>query len=247
MYSSWKILLIVTILLQSCSANPTESEPADLSILFVGNSLTYTNDLPKILERLLAYSDLPSVEVKSIARANYGLEDHWVLGSARSEIAKGGWDVVILQQGPSATEGRPSLLSYSKLFNEEIRAVGAVPALYMVWPSIQRFFDFEGVSNSYAAAAESVEGLLFPAGEAWRSAWRLDPNLALYGDDGFHPSRAGSYLAAVVMYEQLANRDPRDLPADAARLNLPEALTGLLHEAAAEANKKFSRSRSQIQ
>jgi hypothetical protein len=83
-----------------------------------------------------------------------------------------------------------------------------------VWPDQSRFFDFDGVSDSYETAAQSVGGLLFPAGEAWRLAWARDASLALYGPDGFHPSLLGSYLVALVMYEQLAVQDPRDLPAE---------------------------------
>ncbi|MCH8125145.1 hypothetical protein IIC38_04175 [candidate division KSB1 bacterium] len=36
------------------------------------------------------------------------------------------------------------------------RAVKAQTALYMVWPAASRFFDFDGVSDSYKTAAEGV-------------------------------------------------------------------------------------------
>jgi hypothetical protein len=35
----------------------------------------------------------------------------------------------------------------------------------------------------------------------WREAWRRDSRSALYGADGFHPTAAGSYLTAVVIYQ----------------------------------------------
>ena len=115
--------------------------------------------------------------------------------------------------------------------------------MYMVWPSQVRSFDFDGVSNSYSTAAELVDGLLFPAGEAWRAAWALDATVRLYGPDGFHPSVAGSYLAALVMYQQLASRDPRDLSADRFTSDgIDAALAETLVNAAAEANELFGRS-----
>jgi hypothetical protein len=43
-----------------------------------------------------------------------------------------------------------------------------------------------------------------PAGEAWRAAWRRDPELPLYDRDGFHPSRLGSCLAALAVYQAIA-------------------------------------------
>ncbi len=228
----------------STSPPPPGPEPEDLAVLFIGNSLTAWNDIPVTLRLLLENADVGSIVVESVAFPDFGLEDHWRTGPARDRIAAGGWDVVILQQGPSATEGRPSLLEYSQRFADEIELVGARTALYMVWPAQARFFDFDGVSDSYATAAALVGGLLFPAGEAWRAAWAYDADLALYGPDGFHPSLLGSYLAALVMYEQLSGRDPRDLPAviptASGNTTLDPATAAVLHQAAAEANEQFA-------
>ena len=228
---------------------PPELEPVrppagTISVLFVGNSLTYSNDLPGMVERLLAGADLGPVAVTSYSFPNFGLQDHWVNPLTMSAVA-GGWDFVILQQGPSATQGRPSLLDYSVRFADEIRDAGGTPGLYMVWPASSRDFDFDGVSDSYATAAELVDGLLFPAGEAWRAAWRKDASLQLYSGDGFHPSVVGSYLAALVIYEQLSGHDLADLPlttpADLGLFTTDAQTVRLLHDAAAEANDMFAR------
>lgn len=221
-------------------ANLPSEEELRLDVLFIGNSLTYWNDLPGMLVRLFERGGAGPVRVEAVTSPGVGLPDHWVDGEAVRRIREGGWDVVVLQQGPSATEGRPYLLEYSQLFAEEIAAVGARTALYMVWPAEARFHDFDGVSDSYATAAGLVGGLLFPAGEAWLDAWDRDPRLELYGPDRFHPSLRGTYLAALVMYEQLARKDPRDLPAaiptatEWVLLPADEAVT--LHEAAVSAN-----------
>ncbi len=166
-----------------------------------------------MLRAMLVDAGVDVGRIESVAEPNYGLQDNWVMGSARDRIAAGGWDVVVMQQGPSATEGRPSLLDYSKRFADEIRAAGGRPALYMVWPSLSRFFDFDGVSDSYRTAAQQADALVYPAGEAWRAAWAKDADLELYGVDGFHPSQLGTYAAALVMFEQLSGKDTRDLPA----------------------------------
>lgn len=200
----------------SCGGQEAPTAPiagdAAVRVLFVGNSLTYFNEMPDMLAALVRATGTESALVASIARPSYGLEDHWTQSVTFDRIAEG-WDVVVLQQGPSATEGRPSLLEYSEKFATPIRDAGAIPALYMVWPSESRASDFAGVSSSYSAAADLVAGLLFPAGEAWLAAWELDAAIELYGPDRFHPSPLGSYAAAVVIYEQLTGRDPRELPA----------------------------------
>lgn len=239
---------IIALLFWTCCGNtPVENDDdgEGLRLLFIGNSLTYTNNLPGLLRNMLRQAGVDVGRMESVALPNYGLQDHWVQGPARRGIADDAWDIVVLQQGPSATEGRPSLLEYSERFADEIEAVGGRPALYMVWPASARAFDFDGVSYSYRTAAENVDGLLFPAGEAWQAAWRREPTLALYGPDGFHPSLLGTYLAALVMFEQLTGRDLHDLPpvipsTDGDVTITPERAR-VLQDAAMEANAAFAR------
>lgn len=238
-------LLLVGPVLAACQDGVTGPGPDERGVLFVGNSLTYAHDLPGMLADLLELGGLSDFHIAAVAKPNYGLPDHWADGEARARIASGGWEVVVLQQGPSATEGRPYLLDYAEAFAAEIRAVGAEPALYMVWPSSQRSFDFDGVFDSYETAAAQVDGFFYPAGEAWRIAWETDPDVALYGPDGFHPSLLGTYLAALVMYEQLSELDARDLPATippgGGSVPIEADVALLLQEAAHEANARHAR------
>lgn len=226
-------------------AGPDRGQDGELDVLFIGNSLTYANDLPGMLESLFEMGGQGPISTRSVVAGGVGLPDHWDAGTATETIREGGWDVVVLQQGPSATEGRPYLLEYAVLFAEEIEAVGARTALYMVWPAESRYFDFPGVSDSYATAADLVDGLLFPAGEAWLAAWRRDPGLELYGPDRFHPSLEGTYLAALVMYQQLSGRSPADLPNAIPTgedfVFLPDDVATTLQESAQEANERFAR------
>lgn len=230
----------------ACGQSPAPFEPpaadGSLRILFIGNSLTAFNDLPGMLDSLLRTGGVEDRTIAAIARPGYGLEDHWSQQATHDAIARG-WDVIVLQQGPSATEGRPSLLAYSEMFAEPIRDAGAVPALYMVWPAEARSFDFAGVSDSYSDAADRIGGLLFPAGEAWLAAWDIEPDVELYGPDRFHPNPLGTYAAALVMYEQLSGADARDVAggipgfADLA----PTADLDVARRAAHEANLRHRR------
>lgn len=242
------LIAVVTATCGNNGADPALQEfeppaPEALSLLLVGNSLTYTNDLPAMVASLLQDGGHAPVDVRASAYPNYGLQDHWVTPATRDAIEAGGWDFVVLQQGPSATEGRPSLLEYVALFDAEIRGGGAETALYMVWPSTARSFDFDGVSDSYATAAAAVGGTLFPAGEAWRAAWRVDENLPFYGGDGFHPSVLGSYLAALTIYQRIDGGEERNVPAQIRRgsdvIPLDEGLADALFAAAVEANRAF--------
>ena len=125
----------------------------------------------------------------------------------------------MLQQGPSSLpESRVLLRDYAKRFAGEAKNAGARTALYMVWPAKARERDFDAVSESYALAAEDADGVLLPAGDAWRDAWRHDPSLELYAEDGFHPSRLGSYLAALTIWRGLSGQPVIGLPGSTASI-----------------------------
>lgn len=213
-------------------------------VLFIGNSLTYTYDLPLVVEALADSAGAPPLAVATIAAPNAALSDHWAatgVSAARPTIARGGWEVVVLQQGPSSRDDSRALLrDYAGRFAAEIRAIGATPALYQVWPAEPNQADFPRALESYALAAGDVDGLLLPVGEAWLAAWRRDPDLALYDVDGLHQSPAGTYLAALTIVAQLTGRSPVGLPAQVrtrrgATLTVPPDVAALLQAAAAEA------------
>jgi hypothetical protein len=166
------------------------------------------------------------------------LEDHWRGGSAQVRIQSEHWDAVVLQQGPSSLpESRANLRHWVAEFDELIRAAGGRSALYMVWPDVSRLSWFDRVRDSYALAARDVSGWFLPAGEAWRAAWRTDPSLALYGADGFHPTAAGSYAAAVTIFAGLSGRSPLGLPAPA---TVDPTTAERLQQAAKEALESYS-------
>lgn len=235
----------------SPSASPSPPTDAELRLLFVGNSLTYTNDLPGLIAAL-AWADNMSIETSAETYPDFGLEDHLNRGDAADAITQGRWDIVVLQQGPSSLpESRANLLMYTTRFADLITPTGAKPALYMVWPASNRQGDFDGVSRSYTEAAEAVDGYLFPVGEAWRAAWQEDASLALYGPDGFHPSLLGTYLAAVVIFAQVSGRSPVGLPyafdAGSRRVEIPPTTALTLQRAAQQAIERYGLPRASLE
>lgn len=188
-------------------------EPVPLRVLFLGNSLTAANTLPLMVQAIAAQAG-ETIQVTEVSFGGVNLEDLYREGTALSEISSGRYQWVIMQQGPSSlAESQEDLERWTIAFNTPIRASGARPALYMVWPERARFSFFNAVRTSYLNAALSIEGWFIPAGETWRTAWRERPQLALYGADQFHPSALGSYAAALTIYCTLFGRSPEGLPA----------------------------------
>ena len=228
----------------SCG-NTTEPQlTGGIQVLFIGNSLTYANDLPGTLSRMaLAVGD--TIRVTTVAAPNFALIDHYLGGSdAVAVIGSRRWDYVVLQQGPSTTPiNRDSLIIATRFFAPHIRNAGAVPALYMVWPTSDRTAFFDAARISYQMAADTVDGIFLPAGRAWVQAWETNPNLTLYDADGLHPTAMGTYLAALVIYERLTGHDARSLPVNplvqGIPLGAPEATVRLLQRAAHETNALY--------
>jgi hypothetical protein len=211
-------------------------------VLFIGNSYTYVNDVPGLVQALVDSSHAgDSIAVETVAFPDFALVDHWNEGTALREIRKGGWRWVVLQQGPSSVgANRDTLRMWTKEFASEIVRSGASPALFSAWPSMSRTADFDRAIESYSLAAVDVNGLLLPVAASWLAAWRRDPSLQLYASDGLHASAEGSYLAALAIYGALRQRSPVGLPNVVVTrtgevLRVESARARLLQESAAEA------------
>ena len=180
----------------------TTSDP-EFNILFIGNSLTYFNDLPKLVKEN-AKSKGIIIETSSITYGGYAIIDHWEDGDVQDHIATGLFDFVIIQQGPSSQPyGREVLIEYGKLYKELCDTYGAKLAYYMVWPSRTYYYTFNGVIKNHRDAASINNALLCPVGEVWKAHFDATNNFDYYGSDGFHPSMLGSQVAADVIVESL--------------------------------------------
>lgn len=197
----------------ACSSDPAAPNlpEADIRVLFVGNSLTYSNDLPGVVATVAGAAGL-SVATASVAAPNYALEDHWHSGIA-GVIRSLQPDYVVMQQGPSSLpESRVHLVAWTDTLSRVIREAGAEPALLMVWPGLDRWSFLDDVRDSYAAAAQEVEGVFIPAGEAVRALRAQHPELDPLGPDGFHPSVLGTIVSGMVVVATLFDVEVTGLP-----------------------------------
>ena len=182
---------------------PIHLDSAETTILFVGNSLTYSNDLPQILQMIAStYSE--SVGTTCICKPNYAIIDHIEDGSIKRALDQHHYDYVIMQQGPSSQPyGRELLIDAAHQIKALENNYLFKSAFYMVWPSVNYYNTFDGVIESYSLAADETESILLPVGMVWKEYSKNLNNKSLYGPDLFHPSLKGSFLAAWVMFHTL--------------------------------------------
>jgi hypothetical protein len=222
-----------------------------MRVLFIGNSYTYQNNLPAMLDgfvRTLAPGT--RLETGAVVVGGATLESHWEGGEARAAIQKGAWNYVVLQEqsllgGPSidgvAIMNAPeaSFLPHARLFAQEVVAAGARPVFYMTWSRKADLEAQEVLTSAYTHISREQRGLLAPVGKAWLRVRRERPGLELYSEDGHHPGPAGTYLAACVLFTSLFDRPclgaPRRLVGGTETLvELPEDTARYLQQVGSE-------------
>lgn len=230
--------LLVAACLGTPSAPLAQIRGEGRRALFVGNSYLYTMDIPGLVLALSDSAGGDRIAVAMVTGPDLALIDHWTAGRVRTEIARGGWEWIILQQGPSSTEiNRDSLRQVTQLYAAEATKVQAKTGLFSAWPAQSRLQDFPRAIDSYQLAAGDVGGLYLPVAAAWVRAWELNPTLPLYAD-GLHPSAEGAYLSALVVYACLLGKSPVGLPRQLSTaervVGVSETTAGVLQSAAAD-------------
>jgi hypothetical protein len=225
--------LVLVATFAGCKSEKINGPTGTNRVLFIGNSYLYWQPLPQLVQAMAASTGDQFTAV-SVVGPNMALYDHLSGGDAVSTIAKGGWDYVVLQQGPSSVwYNRDSLRAATAIFDNHARKVNAKTALFSAWPQWVNRADFPRAIESYRLAAEDVNGLFMPVAQAWVRAMEMDPSLNLY-EDGLHPNRQGAYLSALVVYATILKKTPRGLPAELAGVQLDMATATLLQSAAAQ-------------
>lgn len=196
------------LLIVSCSFSYNQEKSLknyelSYSILFIGNSLTYSNDLPNLIKKK-AKSKGMKIDCKLLAFPNYAIEDHWKDGEVQKLISSGEFDFVVLQQGPSSqTEGRNMLFEYGAKYKNLCKINNTKLCYFMVWPSLNHYNTFGGVIKNYTDAAKTHNAILFPVGKVWKEYIDKTNDYSYYSADGFHPSLKGSKIAAKTIVDAL--------------------------------------------
>ncbi|KPE50232.1 DUF4886 domain-containing protein [Chryseobacterium indologenes] len=219
-----KTLLFLFLILFSFTLSQTVKR-----VFFVGNSYTYTNNLPELVKLIAASSgDQLAYESHTIGGAR--LKQHSENPAVASVINQGNWDYVVLQeqsQIPSFPNSyvQNEMFPYAKQLAEQIKNANACgnPLFFMTWGykngdatncanGNTASCTYEGmddlISARYTEMASLNESLVSPVGKVWRMIRQQYPEMELYSSDGSHPSYLGSMAAAYTFYTLIFKKDP---------------------------------------
>ena len=197
-----------------------------MRVLFVGNSYTHYNNMPKLFEQM-ADSKGVKLEVLMDAKSSHTFQMH----SKRTELFKNirstKWDYVVLQGfSRELAQDRAVIdkdsIPYIKQLLDSIYANNSCTnvLLYQTWGYDTGFKDDSlGIDWTYQTMSDRIhEGYLYvseqlnlsivPVGKVWETVKENHPQIELYQEDKQHPSLAGSYLAASCFYSALFKTEP---------------------------------------
>ena len=200
-------------------------------ILFIGNSFTFINGgVDQQVKRLA-----PSIAVTRLAISGYRLQDHWNDAATLRAIRGQKWNYVVLQEQSQTPVSDPAnFTQYAAMLNNEIKLTGAETILFMTWErpdSIRYGVTTENLAAAYYAAARQLGAKVAPVGLAFARSLQERPELSLYIQDG-HPTAAGTYLAACVIYATIFGKTPVGISSSA--FNIPDDERDFLQRIAAE-------------
>lgn len=236
---------------QGCGAKKPAEPAKATKVLFVGDSLTYVNDLPRMFSDL-ARSRGDLVEVDLTAKGGNSLRDHLNSAWFHTKLQAKPWDFVVLQEQSQipafppdevAQRMTPAALELNRLIHAHRPETATV--FFESWglkngddmncghfPELCSYGGMQSrIEHTYEELTERTGALLAPVGRAWAAVRQAHPEIELYKADGIHPELPGSYLAACVFYATLFKKSA----AGADALGLDPAQAETLQSAADEA------------
>jgi PKD repeat protein len=213
-------LLSITFLFFSLYASCQDS----ISVLFIGNSYIYTNDLPTVFKNIAnSKGDIATVDSKT--NGGFTFQSHVNDPITFQKIHSKTWDYVVLQgqsQEPSFpyNQVNTSTLPYAVQLADSVYAnAPCSQAMYFMtwgrqvgdpqWDSINTFNKMNlRLRNAYLRIADSANASVSPSGPAWKYVVDNYPSINLFSADGSHPSYAGTYLSACVFYSSTFHKSP---------------------------------------
>lgn len=213
--------VLQTLIVIQCSV-AIASAQAPLDVLFIGNSLTYYNELPKVFEELVLGAN-KKVSTDFNAPGGRSIFEHAHDSITLAKIHARKWDFIVLQgSGPRIAypetfhtkpyaEGLNILKPIIKANSPSTRIILFMPWAYedgMTWYEGWRQ-DFttmqRDIYHTMLELANTYDLSISPIGWTWYQYLKLKsfPEHYLHLSDWVHPTEKGTYLSACVLYASI--------------------------------------------
>tara|TARA_Y100000813_G_C24109820_1_gene327213 strand:+ start:50 stop:838 length:789 start_codon:yes stop_codon:yes gene_type:complete len=174
-------------------ADPELKTPRRRSITINGSSLSWHD-----VESYLSNKEIGAFTIDSDTNTYEAYEDQDI-------------DVVIMMDCslcPINDKRKDSFYKYVKKHSETIRSKGIEPILFMTWPYKNKPEMQQQLEKEFFKASKLNKLRMIPVGQAFLYINQNFPNINLYTEDLRHPSKEGTYLAALMIFTSLSNKTP---------------------------------------
>lgn len=201
-----------------------ETVPAQAEhILFIGNSHTFVNDVPQMVQRINAsHPGAAPLWVESLVEGGAKLERFAQSGMFERAAVAQPWTHIVLQGASHEPFSDPqNYIAHFRQMAHNAEASHIIPVLYEIWPRAawdplyeQPWMPVQNpeeashiIRDISARAIETTSASLAPVSQAWMKASSQFPEIKLYHNDGNHAAPAGSYLAALVLFRTIRKQN----------------------------------------
>jgi hypothetical protein len=186
--------------------------PADIALLFFGNSHTSANDVPGLVAAFVRAAR-PGRTVEAVeGMPGMFLDDRLKHGPSKDLLASRRWSAVVLQAQKYSTTGTVTYTTWEAAeWVRLTRANGAVPVLFPEWPR-RDLDETDEIFRLHLSIAGQAAACVAPVPQSWDIALAADPALTLHAPDGNHSAPAGALLAAMVIASTITGDSPAAMP-----------------------------------
>lgn len=182
-------------------------------VLFIGNSITYFNDMPFMFEDL-ANNRGQHVAVSMYAPGGTGFVNHYIDPNVYNLFRQNTWDIIVLQPGSGESAGASwpvaTTIQRGHILLDSIYRYSPCAQVYLYEipygvPSATTYNTYftvqEMIRDSVTLMADALNVPMIPAGECTYAYYRAHQNLLLHGSfNDIHPNANGSFLVASAFY-----------------------------------------------
>lgn len=219
--------LVVALLLGASTpgiaATPAQPPREPLRVLFVGNSLVYTNNLPGLLRAFAkGQPQGPDIVTATYVAPGGTVAERWQDGHVADALRTGDWDAIVLQErggllaclDDREQRQQPVCRRSERAHQQFVELAQAHDTrawLLATWgpdDTWQRKLDraMDRLSSRLSSPGKPVS--IIPAGSMLRAFAREHSEAATFPDD-VHPSMQASLVMAAQLYGALTGHDPQ--------------------------------------
>ena len=245
-----RLFLAVSVLLVGIGVSAQKND--SLKILWIGNSYTIYNNLPAMVTKI-CWEQGVRLSSTCFLKGGECLAGHYANERLIEALKSGGWDYVVIQEhsaspAQSTREVIANTYHYAHLLDSLAHdgSPNVHVIFYMTWahnktnahnskmsdplyPLDENYTDFQNhIRLSYLEMTYENKAWCAPVGMAWQKVRQEHPEIGLYAKDNYHPSLAGSYLAAHCFVATILQRNYKSY----LRFSLPPLHANILQQTA---------------